>query len=218
MPRRAAGVGAGLDLGDAEQREHREDRDDGDVLEQQHRERGLAAAGLELAALGQRRQHDRRRRHRHDQPDRERRAPRHAERQRAGGDHRGRRRDLQPAEAEDRSAQPPQERRLQLEADHEQHHHDAELGEVHDVLALAADRAEHVGADQHAGHQVAQHRAQPEPLGDRHAHHRGAQVDERLEQDRVGHATPPAATRSVGARWAAPRSSVSSRSAVRSAR
>ena len=41
---------------------------------------------------------------------------------------------LHAAPAEDRPAQRPQALRLELEADQEQHQHDAELGEVQDVL------------------------------------------------------------------------------------
>ena len=51
---------------------------------------------------------------------------------RRGADH------LQAAEAQDRPAQGPQLRGLQFEADQEQHDDDAELGEMHDILALAA--------------------------------------------------------------------------------
>ena len=49
----------GAGLARAEQRQDREHRDHGDVLEQQHRERALAALRGERAALGQRRERER---------------------------------------------------------------------------------------------------------------------------------------------------------------
>jgi hypothetical protein len=66
----------------AEQREDREDRDHGDVLEQQHREARLPTRGLEEALLGERRQHDRGRRHRERHADGERHLPLDADHQR----------------------------------------------------------------------------------------------------------------------------------------
>ena len=45
--------------------------------------------------------------------------------------------DLQRAEAEDEAPQRPQALPGQLDADHEQEEHDAELGEVRDLLAVA---------------------------------------------------------------------------------
>ena len=50
--------------------------------------------------------------------------------------------------------------------------------------ALAADEPEAERADRHAGEQVAEHAAEPEPRGDRHRDHRGGQVHERLEEVR----------------------------------
>ena len=61
--------------------------------------------------------------------------------------------------------------------------HHAELGEVHDVLALLADETERERADRDAGQQIAEHRAEPQALGDRHRDDRGGQVDERLVEE-----------------------------------
>ena len=71
---------------------------------------------------------------------------------------------------------------LQLEPDEEQHHHDAELGEVHDVRRFA-DEAEHARADHDAGDEVAEHGAEAEPREQRRGDDRGGQVDERAGQE-----------------------------------
>ena len=42
---------------------------------------------------------------------------------------------LRQAEAENVGAHRPEPRRLQLQADEEEEHHDAELGDLHDLLA-----------------------------------------------------------------------------------
>ena len=52
------------------------------------------------------------------------------------------------------------------------------------VLGLGSDDAEH-RADQHPGDQIAQHRAQPEAVGDRHHRDGGQQVDEGLDENAV---------------------------------
>ena len=96
--------------------------------------------------------------------------------------------DLQAAEPDDRPAQLPQQRGPQLEADDEQHHDDAELGEVHDAVPLAADEAEQPGSDHDAGDEVAEDSAQAEALGDRREDHRGQEVDEGLREDAIAHA------------------------------
>ena len=120
----------------AEQRQHREHRDHRDVLEQQHRERALAALGGERAALGERRQRERgggeRQRHAGDEA-------RRAARSRAPS-----RRaviaaiepsDLRQPEPEQLRAHAPQALGLELQADDEQQEHHAELGEGADVVA-----------------------------------------------------------------------------------
>ena len=175
-------VAAGLRTRDREQRQHREDRDDGDILEEQHRERRLATGGLEQALFAQRLERDRRRRHCKNQPDRERGHPREAERQARPAGHDGRAGDLQSAHAEDRSAHAPEQRRLQLEPDEEEHHDDAELCEVHHVPAVIADQLQRVRSDRYAGEQIAQHRAEPEPLRQRDRQHRRQQINERLRK------------------------------------
>ena len=65
-------------------------------------------------------------------------------------------RHLQPAGTEYRAAHPPQARGLELESDQEEHHDDAELGDVHDVFAFLPDQAEAERADHHARGEIAE--------------------------------------------------------------
>ena len=108
--------------------------------------------------------------------------PGEAQRQGASADGRGGDDDLQPAEPDDGPAQRPELRGLEFEADEEQHDDDAEFGEVHDVRPLAADEAQDGGADDHAGDEIAQHRAQPQPRGERGGDDGGGEIDEGAEE------------------------------------
>ena len=65
----------------------------------------------------------------------------------------------------------PQPRGLELEADEEEQQRDAELGEAAHVLGVG-DEAEAPRAEQHAGGEIAQHAAQLQPLEQRHEHDR----------------------------------------------
>ncbi len=174
-----------------QQREHREHRDHRDVLEQEHGKRALPASRLEQALLAERLQHDGGRRHREREANRERRLPPEPRRHRGTAKRDGRSGDLEGAQPEDRPSQPPQEGRLELEADDEQHHDDAELGEVHDVLPVSAEQPEAEGSDRDAREQVPEHRAEAPPRGERHGGDRRREVDERLEQEVAAHASVP---------------------------
>jgi hypothetical protein len=157
----------------------------------------------ELALLGEALEHDRGRRQRDDQTECGRRRGREAEREvrdRAAEDGRGC--DLEAAQAEDRAPQAPELRGLELEADQEQHHHDAELGEVQHVLALlAADEREAERSDRDPGDQVAEHRSEAAALRDRDRDHGRCEIHERLEPE-VTHVEPRRATGKVGGRRA----------------
>ena len=87
--------------------------------------------------------------------------------QRIQGDERARDEDLRRAQTEDVAPQLPKARQLQFEADDEQEQHDAQFGHSRE-LAGAAEQAEGGGADGDPGREVAQHRTEPEPLGERH--------------------------------------------------
>jgi hypothetical protein len=86
-------------------------------------------------------------------------------------------RHLRPAEAEDGLAHRPQQGRAHLQPDQEQQDDHAEGAEAHDIFLLA-DQRQGEGADDGAGDQIAQHRAEPEPLGDRHRDHPGGEIDQ----------------------------------------
>ena len=166
-----------------EQGQEGEDGNDRDVLEQQHREGGLAGGGLEQAALVEALQHDGCRRHGEDEAGGHGRLPAEAQRQRSPADCQRGDGDLQATEPDDRAAQLPQLRGLQFEADEEQHDDDAEFGEMHHILAFLADEAEERGPDDHARHQIAQHRAEPEAGGDGGGDHGSGEIDEGAEEE-----------------------------------
>jgi hypothetical protein len=68
--------------------------------------------------------------------------------------------------------------RRQLQADHEQQHHHADLGGAEDAVGVLHE-AQPVRAQHHAGRQVAQHRAEAELLEHRHG-------DDRRQQQHQG--------------------------------
>ena len=76
-----------------------------------------------------------------------------------------------------------------FEADQEQHHDDAELGDLADRLGVG-DEAQAIGADDDAGGEIAEDGAEPRPLGQRHQQHGGGQEDEDREQEIAFHGTP----------------------------
>ncbi len=86
---------------------------------------------------------------------------------------------LQAAQSKNRPAHLPQKGRPEFEPDHKEHHHHAELGEVHDIVALSSE-AHGIGPDDRAGQQVTDHGAQPQTLGQRHRDDRREQIDESL--------------------------------------
>jgi hypothetical protein len=85
-------------------------------------------------------------------------ADHHAEREAAQDD-------LKQAEAENVALHPPQPRRAEFEADKEQQQGDAEFGDAHLAFGTA-DQPEHLRADQRAGHEIAERRAQPHAAED----------------------------------------------------
>ena len=115
--------------------------------------------------------------------------PAHTEGESDGGDGCGGDDDLQAAEPDDVAAEGAEDGRLDLQADEEEHHHDAELGEVEDLVG-GAGQIEELGADEDAGREVAQDRAESEPLGERDAEGGGGEVDDGVEEEGVAHAAP----------------------------
>src|SRR3546814_8217989 len=62
-----------------------------------------------------------------------------------------------------------------LQADDEQQHHHAEFGEMQNRLDIG-DQLQAPGPDNDAGNQVAEYRAKPQPLGNRHGDDRRRKI------------------------------------------
>ena len=163
------------------ERDQRQQRHDQQVLEQQDRDDLLPARQRDVTAFAEQLHHDRGRghdeagaRHERDRPRPSEHAPRAGEQGRAGHD-------LQRAEPEDLAAQAPQVRRAHLHSDHEQEHHHAELGHVQDRLRIG-EPAEPERADQQAGSEIAEYRAEPDAAEQRHHHYRRAEQGDYLDE------------------------------------
>ena len=94
--------------------------------------------GLHQRLFIQRLQHDRGRGQREDHADCQRRLPGQAEEQRSGKNRRDGKPDLRAAVAQQFVAHVPEGTWLQLQPDQEQHHHDAEFGEMLQALGFVA--------------------------------------------------------------------------------
>ena len=88
------------------------------------------------------------------------------------------------AQAKDRAAQRPHALRVELQADEEEQQHHAELGELQHRLRIR-DQAQAPGADDHAGDQIAEHRAQAQATKQRHGDHAGREIHQRLLEKAV---------------------------------
>ena len=102
------------------------------------------------------------------------------------GDH------LDRAEPEDRRAKCPKPDRAELEPDHEQQHHHAELAEMEhrvDVVERVK-RAEHVRPDDHAGGEIAEHGAQAQRAPERCGNDGGGEKHRHLNELRRHHGLP----------------------------
>ena len=207
--------GQGVVVGrSAEQRDRGQQRDRDEVLEQQDREGQPAEVGVQFLALGQQLQAHRGGGQGQGDADHDRALPfevaqlqPHHHRQHRRGDE-----DLQAAGAEDRLAHQLQARRRQLQADHEQQHHHADLGGVEDAVGVLHE-AQPVRPQHHPGHQVGEHGAQAEPLEHGHGDDRRQQQHQRQFQtattavhartsgahyDGAAMPVPPAAARPAG--------------------
>ncbi len=141
----------------AEQGHDQHHRDDAQILEDQRADDEAAVRGVELAALGERAQHDGRAREREDEavedgaaeglPERQ----RHARRRRGGEAH------LQRAAERDLAEDVAQPGERELEADGEQQQHDADLGQHLDCVHRRR-QPESEGPEQRAGRQQPRHR------------------------------------------------------------
>jgi hypothetical protein len=143
----------------------------------------------ELALLLQHLEGERGGRQRKRQPDEQRRPrgkPEHRpdRRQNEGGGE-----ELRRAEAENGRAQCPQPDRAKLEPDYEQEQHHAELAELENLLDIVegVERSQHIGADDDAGAEIAEHRANPEEAAERRSNSGGCQKNHHLDQLRRCH-------------------------------
>jgi hypothetical protein len=160
----------------AQRRDQHQQRHHGQILEQQHAHHAAAVLALQLEPLGHQLDDDGGRRHGHRAPSTSAPChdicqlcagePCHPDQQRVAGQRaeHGQHHLRQP-QPEDQGAHAAQLGQVELEPDDEHQEHDAELGQVADAGTVLGQR-QGVGADQHAHHQVAQHRRQLQRAAD----------------------------------------------------
>ncbi len=164
--------------GPCEQRHERQQGHDRHVLEQQDREGALAVRLLQLAALLQDAQRDRRGGEREREARDQRAAPFEPSGQQCEAtDRRRGERQLGDTEAENVAPHREQAGQLELEPDQEQQHHDAQLGDREDALGRI-EQLQPVWADDHARQQIGDDRREPREAGDWDADHRGGEQHE----------------------------------------
>ena len=179
-----------------EQGREGDERNGGEILEQQHGEAEPAVARLEIAGLLHHLQGEGRRGQRQREAGEQRRLPGKSNQQADAGEHRSGQQDLRAAEPEYGVAHGPKPLRAQLQADQEQQQDDAELGEVQDLLRLVVGErpADRVGAEQHADDEVAEHGADAEPARQRPGDGEGGEQDRYLVQRYADHHDSPRPT------------------------
>ena len=186
LPTRQLGATTAGDRRHGQQRQDRQDRNDGDVLKQQYRKGRATALALHQLALLQALQNDGGGGERQDQANRQPLLQRQTDQVRHAGQCRRSEQHLQAAGAEDRPLQLPQEGRTQFKTDQKQHQHHAKLGEVHHILLLPH-QPQQKGAYDDPRQQIAEHRAQPPALGQRYRDDGGGEIDKGIKQDPVAH-------------------------------
>ena len=168
----------------AQERHQRDHGNGGDILEQQDGKAGGTGRRTHQFSFAQGGQHDGRRRQRQPQCAHQRRAPVHAKGHGQGAQPRADDTHLRPAPAENRTAQQPQAFGLELQADQKQQQHHAEFGKAEDHLDIL-DQAQAPRPDDDAGHQVAQHGAHAQALGQRHHDDGRHQVKQYVDEKAV---------------------------------
>ena len=159
---------------------HRQNRGDGDVLEQQHGESDAPHPRDHIALVAQHLQDDGRRRQRQGGAEDQRCLRRDAHRPRRPGDQERADDDLGGAELEDFPAHGAQPLQRQLEPQREQQEDDADLRQLEGAAGFL-DHAEAVGADGGTERQVADHRTDLYALDLRREDH-GREDDQRVEK------------------------------------
>jgi hypothetical protein len=155
-----------LDLIRGQERHRGQERDRRDILEQQHREGGAPVAVFQLAAFGQRLQHEGGRGEGERQADHNGGSGAQAEIHARDGQQRTRHQHLRAAQPEHHAAHGPQARGIELESDDEQQQHNAEFREVGGRFHIG-DQRQAERADGRAGREIPQHRAQTQPAENR---------------------------------------------------
>ncbi len=164
-----------------DQWECRQHGQNGEILKQQNPERSSPVRTLELRALRQQLQHQRRRGQSetktHEQRGRESEAqqPSSQSEQYCAHNH------LRRTHAENDAPHDPEARWLQLQADDEEQQDDSELREAHDARNVF-DEAEAPRPDHHSGRDISEDRAQLQESENRDRKHRGAEQHRTLIQ------------------------------------
>ncbi|MNV23893.1 hypothetical protein D3C71_1149310 [compost metagenome] len=164
----------GLVLGAAQQWDRGQQRNGDQVLEQQDGKAQPPVIAVDRLVLGQQLQAHRGGRQRQRQAHDQRALPLEVVQQQQAAQHHRTQRHLQRAGPEHRAPHHLEPGRGQLQPDHEQQHHHADLGRAEDAVGILH-KAHAVRAQHHAGSQVAQHRAEAELLEHRYGDHRGQQ-------------------------------------------
>ena len=182
-------IHARLVAAEREQRHQRNQGNGGEVLEQEHREGEAPVTRGELALLLQHLEREGGRRQRQRQTDEQRLPGRKAEHHANRREHEGGGDELRRTEAENSRAQGPQSYRTELEPDHEQEQHDAELAELENLLDIVegVEGAQHVGSDDHTGGEITQHGADAEKPAEWGSNSGGGQKHRHLNELRRGH-------------------------------
>ena len=176
----------------AQQGQQCQDGQGGNVLEQQHRKRGLAAVAAQQLALGQYLQGNGRGRQRQPQGPHQGHTPGQAREPAHGVQRQGAGQHLRRAQAQNGPAQAPQALGLQLQANQKQHQHHAKLGKFQRGLHIFH-QPQPPGANGNARRQVANDGAQPQRPRQRHQEHCSRQVHKTGGQPSgcVGHGEMP---------------------------
>ena len=164
-----------------EQGDQGQQRDDGKILQQQHRERVAAYHGSQLATLCQYLKAECRRRQcetkAHDHCS----CKRQTKQQGQPGKGEPGQYHLGGAETEHHAPHDPQPGRFQFDTDDEKQEDNTEFGDMPDLLHLV-NEAEHPGTHDDAGREVTQDRTETELLEDRHGNNGRAEEHEYVNQ------------------------------------
>ena len=179
-------------LGEREQRHQGNQRNGGQILEQQNGERGTAVPRCQLSPLLQHLQRKGGRGERDGKTKKQALNEIFAQAVRDDSEQCGADEKLGPSKAEDRAAHGPEPQGLQFEPDQKEQEHDPELGKMQDVVDLVEgdDEAEAEGSDQEPGRQIAEHGADLEALGKRCRNDRSGQKDGHLNERDLFHLSP----------------------------